>query len=172
MDRKHQEKLPAIQLSFIQHLVSPLYHSCAEAGIIPGIMESSNTPSESPVPPIAGGEGFIKTEGEGEGWMEGQGGRKGEGGERKKERNKGRERGRGRERKKKRSGREGEREREGGRGRRREREREGGRKRETERQTEMWRERERGERKEKEGSEKLAHHYQHEGGTDDILLCH
>ena len=41
MDRKHQEKLPAIQLSFIQHLVSPMYQSCAEAGIIPGIMEST-----------------------------------------------------------------------------------------------------------------------------------
>ena len=68
MDRKHQEKLPAIQLSFIQHLVSPLYHSCAEAGIIPGIMEASSTPGESPVPPITGGgEGFIKTEGEGKG---------------------------------------------------------------------------------------------------------
>ena len=66
MDRKHQEKLPAIQLSFIQHLVSPLYHLCAEAGIIPGIMEASSTPSESPVPPITGGgEGFVKTEGEG-----------------------------------------------------------------------------------------------------------
>ena len=83
MDRKHQEKLPAIQLSFIQHLVSPLYHSCAEAGIIPGIMEASSTPGESPVPPIAGGgEGFIKTEGEGKGkeeregeWREGEGGR-------------------------------------------------------------------------------------------------
>ena len=93
MDRKHQEKLPAIQLSFIQHLVSPLYHSCAEAGIIPGIMENSNSPpSESPVPPITsqGGEEFIKTEGEGkreegearrerEREGEGKGGRKGEG---------------------------------------------------------------------------------------------
>ena len=83
MDRKHQEKLPAIQLSFIQHLVSPLYHSCAEAGIIPGIMESSNTPpSESPVPPVTGGEGFIKTEGEGDR----------DRGNRKEERKKGRER--------------------------------------------------------------------------------
>ena len=91
MDRKHQEKLPAIQLSFIQHLVSPLYHSCAEAGVIPGIMEASSTPSESPVPPISGGgEGFVKTEGEGkrkEEREEGEGGREG-GSVRKKEREK------------------------------------------------------------------------------------
>jgi hypothetical protein len=39
MDRKHPEKLPAVQLSFIQHLVSPLFQACAEAGIIPGISE-------------------------------------------------------------------------------------------------------------------------------------
>ena len=67
MDRKHQEKLPAIQLSFIQHLVSPLFQSCAEAGIIPGIMEGPPTPSVSPPPPdtiaIAGEEIFAKTEG-------------------------------------------------------------------------------------------------------------
>ena len=41
MDRKHPEKLPAIQLSFIQHLVSPLFQACADAGIIPGILELS-----------------------------------------------------------------------------------------------------------------------------------
>ena len=65
MDRKHQEKLPAIQLSFIQHLVSPLYQSCAEAGIIPGLMEGSTTPpSESPQPLGSGEEGFAKTEGQ------------------------------------------------------------------------------------------------------------
>lgn len=68
MDRKHQEKLPAIQLSFIQHLVSPMYQSCAEAGIIPGIMESSTTPrSESPQPSAAAvpeDESFVKSEGQ------------------------------------------------------------------------------------------------------------
>ena len=40
MDRHQPEKLPAIQISFIQHLVSPLFHACAEAGIIPGVVES------------------------------------------------------------------------------------------------------------------------------------
>ena len=40
MDRRHPEKLPAIQLSFIQHLVSPLFQACAKAGIIPGILEN------------------------------------------------------------------------------------------------------------------------------------
>ena len=79
MDRKHQEKLPAIQLSFIQHLVSPLYQSCAEAGIIPGITENSTTPpNESPLPPVAGEEGFTKTEGEGgRDRGKGKGGRRG-----------------------------------------------------------------------------------------------
>ena len=40
MNRCEPEKLPAIQISFIQHLVSPLFHACAEAGIIPGVVES------------------------------------------------------------------------------------------------------------------------------------
>ena len=42
MDRRHPEKLPAIQLSFIQNLVSPLFQACAEAGIIPGILEAGS----------------------------------------------------------------------------------------------------------------------------------
>lgn len=41
MDRKSPEKLPAIQLSFIQHLVSPLFQAAATAGIIPGILETT-----------------------------------------------------------------------------------------------------------------------------------
>ncbi len=41
MDRNHPEKLPAIQLSFIQHLVSPLFQGAAAAGIIPGILETT-----------------------------------------------------------------------------------------------------------------------------------
>ena len=41
MDRNHPEKLPAIQLSFIQNLVSPLFHAAAEARIIPGITEAT-----------------------------------------------------------------------------------------------------------------------------------
>ena len=41
MDRNHPEKLPAIQLSFIQNLVSPLFHAAAEARIIPGITEAA-----------------------------------------------------------------------------------------------------------------------------------
>ena len=41
MDRNEPDKLPTIQISFIQHLVSPLFHACAEAGIIPGEIEDS-----------------------------------------------------------------------------------------------------------------------------------
>ena len=40
MNRQEKEKLPAIQVSFIQNLVSPLFHACGEAGIIPGILET------------------------------------------------------------------------------------------------------------------------------------
>ncbi len=43
MDRNHPEKLPAIQLSFIQHLVSPLFQAAATAGIIPGILETTTS---------------------------------------------------------------------------------------------------------------------------------
>ena len=50
MDRNTPEKLPAIQLSFIQNLVSPLFHASAEAGIIPGIIETTRPPSTSSVP--------------------------------------------------------------------------------------------------------------------------
>ena len=50
MDRNNPEKLPTIQLSFIQNLVSPLFHACAEAGIIPGILELVRTVSQSPTP--------------------------------------------------------------------------------------------------------------------------
>ena len=64
MDRNHPEKLPAIQLSFIQHLVSPLFHSCAEAGIIPGMLDAPNSRSPTPVPLGGGGGGGEKTEGE------------------------------------------------------------------------------------------------------------
>ena len=48
MDRKHPEKLPAIQLSFIQHLVSPLFHAAAEAAIIPGILEELESGATTP----------------------------------------------------------------------------------------------------------------------------
>lgn len=41
MNRSEKEKLPAIQVSFIQNLVSPLFHACAEGGLIPGIIENS-----------------------------------------------------------------------------------------------------------------------------------
>lgn len=51
MDRKHPEKLPAIQLSFIQHLVSPLFQACAEAGIIPGILEPVVPPTRGSTSP-------------------------------------------------------------------------------------------------------------------------
>lgn len=44
MSRSDEDKLPSIQVSFIQNLVSPLFHTCAEAGLIPGIIESSNQP--------------------------------------------------------------------------------------------------------------------------------
>ena len=50
MDRNTPEKLPAIQLSFIQNLVSPLFHASAEAGIIPGIIETTRPPSTSSAP--------------------------------------------------------------------------------------------------------------------------
>lgn len=39
MDRHEKEKLPAIQVSFIQNLVAPLFRACAEVGIIPGVVE-------------------------------------------------------------------------------------------------------------------------------------
>ena len=39
MDRNEPDKLPTIQISFIQHLVSPLFTACAEAGIIPADVE-------------------------------------------------------------------------------------------------------------------------------------
>lgn len=39
MDRHETEKLPAIQVSFIQNLVAPLFRACAEVGIIPGEVE-------------------------------------------------------------------------------------------------------------------------------------
>lgn len=39
MDRHETEKLPAIQVSFIQNLVAPLFRACAEIGIIPGVVE-------------------------------------------------------------------------------------------------------------------------------------
>ena len=60
MDRNHPEKLPAIQLSFIQHLVSPLFQGCAEAGIIPGILvpaDTSDFPTSSTPLPEPGKEG-------------------------------------------------------------------------------------------------------------------
>lgn len=57
MNRNQPEKLPAIQVSFIQHLVYPLFTACAEAGIIPGILESeparTSTPSADGKPPSA-----------------------------------------------------------------------------------------------------------------------
>lgn len=59
MDRKSPEKLPAIQLSFIQHLVSPLFQSSAEAGIIPGILVPTDTPTPSPPLPELGKEGMA-----------------------------------------------------------------------------------------------------------------
>ena len=43
MHRNEKEKLPAIQVSFIQNLVSPLFHACAEAGLIPGIIDNGTT---------------------------------------------------------------------------------------------------------------------------------
>lgn len=39
MHRHETEKLPAIQVSFIQNLVAPLFRACAEIGIIPGEAE-------------------------------------------------------------------------------------------------------------------------------------
>ena len=42
MNRNEKEKLPAIQVSFIQNLVSPLFHASAAAGVIPGIIESES----------------------------------------------------------------------------------------------------------------------------------
>ena len=39
MHRHETEKLPAIQVSFIQNLVAPLFRACAEIGIIPGVAE-------------------------------------------------------------------------------------------------------------------------------------
>ncbi len=73
MDRNHPEKLPAIQLSFIQHLVSPLFQACAEAGIIPGIVETLS-PRDSSTPGLEEGEMMEerereqrKSEGEGNG---------------------------------------------------------------------------------------------------------
>jgi cGMP-inhibited 3',5'-cyclic phosphodiesterase A len=42
MSREEKEKLPAIQVSFIQNLVAPLFHVCAESGIIPGMLIDEN----------------------------------------------------------------------------------------------------------------------------------
>lgn len=50
MNRHETEKLPAIQVSFIQNLVSPLFQACAEAGIIPGIVETVAQNSTTPLP--------------------------------------------------------------------------------------------------------------------------
>lgn len=55
MSRKDEEKLPAIQVSFIQNLVSPLFHACGEAGLIPGIFEDIDQPApptSSTTPPL------------------------------------------------------------------------------------------------------------------------
>ena len=65
MDRKHPEKLPAIQLSFIQHLVSPLFQACAEAGIIPGILETATGSERDNTSPTGKKEA---EEGKTEGW--------------------------------------------------------------------------------------------------------
>ena len=46
MDRNEPDKLPTIQISFIQHLVSPLFTACAEAGIIPADVESVQAEKE------------------------------------------------------------------------------------------------------------------------------
>ena len=43
MHRDEKEKLPAIQVSFIQNLVAPLFRACAEVGIIPGVVESMHS---------------------------------------------------------------------------------------------------------------------------------
>ena len=50
MNRHETEKLPAIQVSFIQNLVSPLFQACAEAGIIPGIVETIGQGSTTLLP--------------------------------------------------------------------------------------------------------------------------
>lgn len=42
MSRNEKEKLPAVQVSFIQNLVAPLFHASAEAGVIPGIIEDTH----------------------------------------------------------------------------------------------------------------------------------
>ncbi len=42
MDRQQKDKLPAIQVSFIQNLVAPLFRACAEVGIIPGVAETTS----------------------------------------------------------------------------------------------------------------------------------
>lgn len=64
MNRRTTEKLPAVQLSFIQNLVSPLFHACAEAGIIPGILDTDPlalSRSSTPLP-----EGVKEGEAQGE----------------------------------------------------------------------------------------------------------
>nr|BAA34309.1 EFPDE3 [Ephydatia fluviatilis] len=59
LDRKHPEKLPAVQLSFIQNLVSPLFHACAEAGVIPGVLEDNDIRSATPVIDASKTEGMT-----------------------------------------------------------------------------------------------------------------
>ena len=59
LDRKHPEKLPAVQLSFIQNLVSPLFHACAEAGLIPGVLEDNDTPAATPLTDSSKTEGVT-----------------------------------------------------------------------------------------------------------------
>ena len=42
MNRNEKHKLPAVQVSFIQNLVSPLFQASAKGGVIPGIIEHDN----------------------------------------------------------------------------------------------------------------------------------
>ena len=66
MDRKHPEKLPAIQVSFIQNLVSPLFKACADARILPGILEAGfGKDSAFRTASSTGKSEDIKVEGEG-----------------------------------------------------------------------------------------------------------
>lgn len=51
LQRDQPEKLPKVQLSFVQNLVFPLFQVCAQAGIIPGeltVEESATPPLDTP----------------------------------------------------------------------------------------------------------------------------